>query len=103
MKQPRGKRGRFAKTHGSHGTNLYMVWSAMMQRCNNTHKIDYKLYGGKGIRVCVRWRNFDGFLEDIGAAYNRERRNHGSVRIVRKDKKKGYTPGNVKVVPVQWR
>jgi hypothetical protein len=36
-------------------------------RCYNQNNHKYPTYGGRGIRVCDRWRNsFDVFLEDMG-------------------------------------
>lgn len=39
----------------------------MRQRCNLiTHK-SYCYYGGRGIKVCVKWQNnFRAFLADVG-------------------------------------
>lgn len=39
----------------------------MKQRCTNPNSNNYHNYGGRGIRVCDRWRNsFETFLEDLG-------------------------------------
>jgi hypothetical protein len=38
----------------------------MRQRCTNTHRADYKNWGGRGITFCKRWESFENFLEDMG-------------------------------------
>jgi len=40
----------------------------MIQRCTNENDAGYKNYGGRGIRVCERWRKFENFLHDMGEA-----------------------------------
>lgn len=46
---------------------LYILWVGMIQRCENVNNSHYKYYGGRGIKVCPRWRNsFTDFLEDVG-------------------------------------
>ncbi len=52
--------------HGSHDIPEYSVWEAMIQRCSNPKDARYKDYGGRGIRVCDRWRDFRCFIEDMG-------------------------------------
>lgn len=45
----------------------YACWSSMIHRCHNTKSVNYKLYGGRGIAVCARWRNsFQNFIDDMG-------------------------------------
>lgn len=57
--------------HG-HATNgllssTYHSWVAMVQRCTNPKNKHYSDYGGRGIRICARWKNsFQAFLEDMG-------------------------------------
>lgn len=46
---------------------LYWVWGNMIQRCTNPKRPDYKNWGGRGIKVCERWRVFKNFLDDMGA------------------------------------
>lgn len=52
--------------HGHSGTSIYMTWGDMLNRCTNpTHK-RWADYGGRGITVCERWRDFANFLADMG-------------------------------------
>ena len=48
-------------------TRIYMIWTSMINRCYNPNSQDFKNYGGRGIKICDRWRNsFEAFLEDMG-------------------------------------
>lgn len=38
----------------------------MWARCRNPNTKQYEDYGGRGIRVCDRWKRFDLFLADMG-------------------------------------
>jgi hypothetical protein len=54
-------------THHLSNTAEYAVWANMKDRCYNKNNKSYRRYGGRGIRVCKRWRNsFQAFLEDMG-------------------------------------
>ena len=44
-------------------TRLYMVYSLMLQRTENTNDKDYRNYGGRGIKVCEEWHDFWKFAE----------------------------------------
>lgn len=45
---------------------LYEIWKAMRQRCNNPHNKDYPSYGGRGISIDKEWDNFWMFVWDMG-------------------------------------
>lgn len=45
----------------------YKSWESMMARCYNPRSANYDDYGGRGVQVCDRWKNFALFLEDMGA------------------------------------
>lgn len=58
---PRESTGR--KTH----PDTYNSWTGMKQRCYNPRHRAYPNHGGRGIKVCDRWKNsFDYFLQDMG-------------------------------------
>lgn len=56
------------KKHGHRAKRspTYYSWAAMIARCTNPNRSDYRYYGGLGIKVCERWRSFANFLEDMG-------------------------------------
>ena len=47
-------------------TRLFTAWQSMHQRCYNPNRKGYMDYGGRGIRVCMRWHNFVHFANDMG-------------------------------------
>lgn len=47
-------------------SRVYACWAAMRRRCNNPNAVQYKYYGGRGIKICERWGNFENFLADMG-------------------------------------
>lgn len=51
---------------GPSNRKAYHAWYGMQQRCFNPRDKSFLLYGGRGIRVCDRWRDFNAFLEDMG-------------------------------------
>jgi hypothetical protein len=55
-----------SKTHGLTLTKEHRIWSGMKDRCYNSKSPYYHNYGGRGIRVCFRWRDdFLQFLADM--------------------------------------
>lgn len=74
--------------HGLSKIPEYRVWAAMKRRCYNPNVRAYRWYGGRGIKVCQRWKeNFALFLEDLG------RRPPGG-EIERRDNDGDYGPDN---------
>lgn len=57
------------RTHGSTGTPLYERWRAMLNRCENPNQRAWKDYGGRGIKVCDEWHQFEAFARDIGPTF----------------------------------
>lgn len=63
----------------------------MKQRCYNPNNPNYHRYGGRGIRVCQRWRDScAAFVADMGP---RPSPKHTVDRI---DNDGNYEPGNVR-------
>ncbi|MDO9313364.1 MAG: hypothetical protein Q7T97_02325 [Burkholderiaceae bacterium] len=75
------------RTHLMYGTPTYTTWSAMLTRCNNSKNHKYASYGARGIKVCERWRDFQSFLDDMGA------RPVGTT-LGRRDNDGDYEPSN---------
>lgn len=44
----------------------YGSWADMVKRTTNPRTRRWADYGGRGIRVCDRWRSFENFLADMG-------------------------------------
>lgn len=65
----------------------YRTWIGMRQRCNNLKSNGYKNYGGRGIKICERWHNFENFFSDMG-----ERPQGKSINRINNDG--NYEPDN---------
>lgn len=85
-----------ARTKHGHATGgvltpEYISWTAMIQRCEDSNQRYWKDYGGRGIKVCAKWRHdFLAFLADVGP---RPSSQHSLDRI---DPDGNYEPGNVR-------
>jgi hypothetical protein len=76
-------------THGRSGGPTYKCWSSIIQRCTNPKNPSFSYYGGRGIRICERWRNdFALFIADMGPKPTPK---HSIDRI---DVNGNYEPGN---------
>lgn len=42
-------------------------WMHMLERCRCKGHTNWKNYGGRGITVCERWKDFNFFVADMGA------------------------------------
>jgi hypothetical protein len=69
---------------------LYGVWRDMIKRCYCVTGRLYKFYGGRGIRVCDRWRRFVNFIEDMAPSYQL------GLQLERIKNDEGYSPDNCK-------
>ena len=73
-------------THGQSGTKTtpeYKAWTEMIERCTNENAKYYHRYGGRGIKICERWRNsFEAFFQDMG---ERTSSNHSLDRFPNND------------------
>lgn len=75
-------------THGLRKHPLYNVWGLMRDRCNNPDSTFFQHYGGRGIKVCDRWNEFENFYEDMKDGYKK------GLSIDRIDNNGDYEPSN---------
>jgi len=57
------------KTHGMTNTRFYKIWQCMKNRCYLSSDIGFKNYGGRGIKICDRWLEFNNFKDDMYDSY----------------------------------
>ena len=70
--------------------HLFRTWASMHQRCSNPNLKCFKSYGGKGVKVCDRWKSFWNFVDDLP---KRPTAKHSLDRI---DSNGNYEPTNVR-------
>lgn len=67
MNAPQTRR-QYRHLHGRSATSEYGIWREMIRRCEDPRSRGYGAYGGRGIKVCARWRgSFDAFFADMGS------------------------------------
>jgi len=67
---------------------LLSAWRGMINRCESPKNKQYKDWGGRGIKVCDRWKDFDLFVEDVGPRPSPE------YQLDRIDNDGNYEPDN---------
>lgn len=91
-----------AKRQTTHGATVggarpdpYHIWAGVVARCEREGTQSFRYYGGRGIKICDRWRHGDGeltgfecFVKDMGP---RPSPHHSIDRI---DNDGNYEPGN---------
>lgn len=77
--------------HGLCDKPEYITWNGMKCRCENPNEKGYENYGGRGIKICKRWRySFENFYTDMGPKPGPE------YSIERINNDGDYEPGNCK-------
>jgi len=75
--------------HGMTDTPEFAAYIDMIRRCYKQEHRAYKNYGGRGIRVCDRWRvSFENFIDDMGLRPGSE------YSLDRKENDGDYEPNN---------
>lgn len=77
------------RTHGETNTRLHNIWTCIKQRINNPKNPSYERYGGRGIKLCPEWEQYENFREwALSNGYKED------LTIDRIDNDKDYCPSN---------
>ena len=76
-----------SRRNGLTNTRSYHIWYGMIERCENPKNKSYQNYGGRGITICKRWRDFPSFFKDMGEPPL-------GLSLDRIDNNRGYSPKN---------
>lgn len=85
-------------THNKSKSRLYSVWHGMKQRCLNPNVEEYKNYGGRGIKICPEWMDFETFYQWAISNGFIENSPKGQNTIDRIDVNGNYEPLNCRFV-----
>lgn len=67
MKYPKNRWCKHGHAKGGVMSPEFCTWNHIKGRCENPANNQYHNYGGRGIKLCPRWRDFRNFLADMGA------------------------------------
>lgn len=82
--------------HGMRSEPFYKNWCGMRYRCENPNTTGYKNWGGRGIKVCKRWKIFLNFKKDMYKDYLDHVKKFGrrNTCLERINNNKNYCPSN---------
>lgn len=80
--------------HGEAKSRLYKTWKDMQYRCKNSNATGYKYYGGRGIQVCLEWKNDFTVFREFALANGYE----NDLTIDRIDNDGDYEPYNCQFI-----
>lgn len=86
------------KKHGQCDSRLYSIWANMIGRCSRPTSTGYENYGGRGIKVCDEWHNFQSFMQWAEQSGYDPALKFVECSLDRIDANKDYSPDNCRWV-----
>lgn len=84
-------------THHLRQHPLYRIWCSIKTRCYNKRRLDYKHYGGRGIRMSSEFKeNFKLFFDHVSSLPNYENRERMKLTLDRVKNSSHYERGNLR-------
>ena len=87
--------------HGKCHSRIYETYRGMVDRCNSPNTHEYENYGGRGIKVCDEWMDFQNFYDWAMANGYNEDAERSQCTIDRMDVNGDYEPSNCRFVTMK--
>lgn len=84
------------KRHGLRQHDVYKKWCGIKTRCYNKNRIDYKYYGGVGIRLSEEFKDFKTFFDYVSSLPLYDKRIELSLTIDRINVRRNYERNNLR-------
>ena len=66
--------------HNESNSPLNNIYRNLKNRCYNKNSLDYKNYGGRGIKVSEIWLSYKNFSKDMKKSYENHKKNNQNKR-----------------------
>lgn len=91
--------GEFRSRSGGAKLKSYKVWEGMITRCYVESSFGYPRYGGRGVRVCDEWLNYQNFAKWYSSQKNANNKSFQIDKDLKITGSKIYSPDTCSIIP----